>query len=305
MNKIEENKREESKKFQDSFYRMPKALFIDPRYQNITAEAKVLYTLMLDRQALSKKNNWIDQDGDVYIFFTIQEAMRLLNVGHEKAIKLFVMLEHGKGVGLIRRKKLGQGKPAMIYVQEIKESENHEDMQNSKTPQNRNQEFRKQERNKTEENKNDVNSLSIYPSVTVKKDKITPPEKVEKANEIECADPYEKIIKENIEQNVLLERHPYDLETILGIAGLITDTVNSRRMTIRLDCQDVPQEIVKSRFLKLNFFHIEYILEHLSKNITKIRNFKSYLLTMLYNAPATMSAYYSAAVAYDLGSGFA
>lgn len=297
-------KKEESKKYSDSFYRMPKALFTNPKYQDITVEAKVLYALMLDRLALSKKNNWIDQDGNVYIFFTMQEAMRLLNVGHEKAVKLFAMLDQEKGIGLIRRKKLGQGKPAMIYVKELKESTDDENNQNPKTPQNRIQTFCKSECNKTDENKNNGTSLSINPSTTVKESGFVPSEKVGRTDELEYSIHYEEIVKENIEQDVLLERHPYDQETIRGIADLITDTVTSRRKTIRLDCQDIPQEIVKSRFLKLNFCHIEYVLEHLTKNMTKIRNFRSYLLTALYNAPATMSAYYSAAVSYDLSTGF-
>lgn len=298
-------KKEESKKYSDSFYRMPKVLFTNTKYQDITVEAKVLYALMLDRLALSKKNNWIDQDGNVYIFFTMQEAMRLLNVGHEKAVKLFAMLDQEKGVGLIRRKKLGQGKPAMIYVKELKEPADDKNKQNPKTPQNGNQTFCKSECNKTEENKNNGTSLSINPSAKVKESRFVPSEKVGKTDELEYAVHYEEIVKENIEQDVLLERHPYDQETIRGIADLITDTVTSRRKTIRLDCQDIPQEIVKSRFLKLNFCHIEYILEHLTKNMTKIRNFRSYLLTALYNAPATMSAYYSAAVSYGMSTGFA
>lgn len=297
-------KGETEKNAQEGYCRMPKFLFTDPRYGGITTEAKVLYAFMLDRLALSKKNNWIDQEGNVYIFFTMQEAMKLLGVGHEKAVKLFAMLDQEKGVGLIRRKKLGQGRPAMIYVRELKGPENCGTGQNSKTPQTGTPNIRKPERNNTEVNDNNRDSLSTNPDAA-EEGRNTSQEGKDRVDEIERAAYYGEIVKENIEQDVLLERHPYDQETIQGIADLITDTVTSRRKTIRLDCQDVPQEIVKSRFLQLNFSHIEYILEHLSKNMTKIRNFKSYLLTVLYNAPATMSAYYSAAVACDFGAGLA
>lgn len=301
MKKMVERRRETDKKSQEGYCRMPKSLFTDPKYRGIAAEAKVLYAFMLDRLALSKKNNWIDRDGNTYIFFTLQEAMELLNIGHEKAVKLFAMLDQEKGVGLIRRKKLGQGRPAMVYVQELQEAENLQNKQNPEIPKTGSQKLRKSEHNNTEWNNNNRSFLSINPDITEKAEDAMPKRNGGRVDEAERA-AYEEIVKENIEQEVLLERHPYDQETIQGIADLIADAVTSRRKTIRLDCQDIPQEIVKSRFLKLNFSHIEYVLERLAKNMTKIRNFKSYLLTVLYNAPVTMGAYYSAVVAHDFGT---
>lgn len=294
-----EKKRQTDSKNHEGYCRMPKSLFTDPRYKDISTEAKVLYTLMLDRLSLSKKNGWLDQEGNTYIIFSMRETMELLDVGHEKAVKLFAMLDQDKGIGLIRRKKLGQGRPARIYVQEMEgfDTTGNNQNQNSGEPENRSQNFRKQERNKINNNKNNRSNQSINPDDTVEKNRNL-------TEEVECAIHYEEIVKSNIEQDVLMERHPFDQATIQGITDLITDTVTSRRKTIRLDCQDVPQELVKSRFLKLNFCHIEYILEQLSKNITRIRNFRSYLLTSLYNAPATISGYYSAAVAYDMATGF-
>lgn len=290
-------KSETDKKNRAGYYRMPKTLFTDPKYGGISTEAKMLYVFMLDRQSLSKKNGWFDQDGNIYIIFTLQEAMELLGIGHEKAVRLFAMLDQERGIGLIRRKKLGQGRPAMIYVNDIEGSDLPGHDQNSEKPENRSQDIHKQECNNTENNKTNINNQSIYPDD--KKEK-----QIELLCRVEDAIHYREIVKSNVEQDVLMERHPYDRETIQGIIDLITDTVTSRRKTIRLDCQDVPQELVKSRFLKLNFCYIEYILERLSKNMTKIRNFKSYLLTILYHAPSTIGGYYSAAVAYDMASGF-
>ena len=98
---------------QYSFYRIPKVLLTDPRYQSVSIEAKVLYGLLLDRMGLSVKNGWMDSDKRVYIYFTQEDAMNLMNCGKDKVTKLFRELD---GTGLIERKKQGQGRPTRIYV---------------------------------------------------------------------------------------------------------------------------------------------------------------------------------------------
>ena len=98
---------------QYSFYRIPKALMTDPRYKSVSVEAKVLYGLLLDRMGLSVKNGWMDSSRRVYIYFTQEDAMQMMDCGHNKAVKLFADLEQ---IGLIERKKQGQGRPTRIYV---------------------------------------------------------------------------------------------------------------------------------------------------------------------------------------------
>ena len=100
---------------QYSFYRVPKTILTDPRYKGVSIEAKVLYGLLLDRMGLSVKNGWMDSDGRVYIYFTQEDAMTLMNCGKDKATKLFRELDTD-GIGLIERRKQGQGRPARIYV---------------------------------------------------------------------------------------------------------------------------------------------------------------------------------------------
>ena len=100
---------------QYSFYRIPKALLTDPRYKSVSIEAKVLYGLLLDRMGLSVKNGWMDGDKRVYIYFTQEDAMNLMSCGKDKATKLFRELDKD-GIGLIERKKQGQGRPTRIYV---------------------------------------------------------------------------------------------------------------------------------------------------------------------------------------------
>ena len=92
-----------------TFYRVPKVLFMNERFWNISADAKMLYGILLDRMSLSAKNGWIDKNGRVYIIFTIDEAKMALNCAEQKAIKLLSELE--KEAGLIERKRQGLGKP--------------------------------------------------------------------------------------------------------------------------------------------------------------------------------------------------
>ncbi len=98
---------------QYSFYRIPKTLLTDPRYKSVSIEAKVLYGLLLDRMGLSVKNGWMDSDKRVYIYFTLENAMNMMDCGHNKAVKLFAELDSN---GLIDRVKQGQGRPTRIYV---------------------------------------------------------------------------------------------------------------------------------------------------------------------------------------------
>ena len=100
---------------QFSFYRVPKTLLTDPCYKSVSIEAKVLYGLLLDRMGLSVRNGWMDCDRRIYIYFTQEDAMALMNCGKDKATKLFQELDQG-GIGLIERKKQGQGRPTRIYV---------------------------------------------------------------------------------------------------------------------------------------------------------------------------------------------
>lgn len=100
---------------QFSFYRIPKALFTDPRFKRLSTSAKLLYGMLLDRMDLSRKNGWFDEMGRVYIYFTVAEAAEQLGCGPDKAMSLFAELDGKKGVDLIERRKQGLGKPAIIY----------------------------------------------------------------------------------------------------------------------------------------------------------------------------------------------
>ena len=101
-----------------TFYRVPKALFSDERFSALSAEAKLLYGLMLDRAAISRKNGLIDKHSRAYIYFTHDEVKEYFNCGKEKANKLMAELD-ARGIGLIQTKRQGLGKANIIYVKKF------------------------------------------------------------------------------------------------------------------------------------------------------------------------------------------
>ena len=103
----------------DSFYRLPRVFLTSELYSDISTEVKVLYGLMLDRVALSMRNGWREPDGRVFIYFTLNDVKRMLNVGKNKAVSLFQQMEK---LDLIRRRKQGQGKPARVFVRTFVEA---------------------------------------------------------------------------------------------------------------------------------------------------------------------------------------
>ena len=121
---------------QYSFYRVPKVLFTAECFKSLSCEAKVLYGLMLDRMSLSIKNRWFDEEDRVYIIFTVEEIAELLNCGTQKAVKLMKELDDNQGIGLIEKKRLGLGKPNVIYVKNFILKEKCSPEQRGKAPEN-------------------------------------------------------------------------------------------------------------------------------------------------------------------------
>lgn len=134
---------------------------------------------------------------------------------------------------------------------------------------------------------------SIYPKETE-----TPAKQDDGIDKIGLADAYREIICENVEYSILVER--YGKRRMDETVELMLEAVLSQRPYIRIAGDDFPREVVRSRFLKINSSHLEYVFECIDRNTTKVGNIKAYLLTALYNAPATMDSYYRAEVNHDL-----
>lgn len=132
-------------------------------------------------------------------------------------------------------------------------------------------------------------SLSIYQSIN--------PDGMDAMDERER---YEEIIRENLEVDILSQDSRYDIDRVNEIIEVMLDAICSTSPTLRVNNTDMPKEVVKSRLLKLNSSHIDYVFDAMRKSPSDIRNIRAYMLTALYNAPATIDNYYSALVNHDL-----
>ena len=116
-------------------------------------------------------------------------------------------------------------------------------------------------------------------------------------------DGYRELVKENIEYEYIVDSDPHKRDLIEEILNLIVDTIVVRRKQIRIGNAEYPFELVKGKLLKLNMNHIQYVLERMEKNYSKVHNIKSYLLTVLFNAPNTIGNYYQSEVNHDMYGG--
>ena len=114
---------------------------------------------------------------------------------------------------------------------------------------------------------------------------------------------YRELILENIEYDCLKRRYPLYRDDLNEIVELLVETVCAKRKTTRISGADFPHEIVRSRFLKLDSSHIEFVMDCLQKNTTQVRNMKQYLLAVLFNAPTTMNNHFTSLVNHDMHAG--
>lgn len=359
---------------QYSFYRVPKVLFTAECFKSLSCEAKVLYGLMLDRMSLSIKNRWFDEDDRVYIIFTVEEIMELLGCARQKAIKNIAELDTEKGIGLIEKKRLGLGKPNVIYVKNFMIQECPEPKPEEEQPENahntqkyENQTSRSMERefqevpetdfqkyenqtsgsvkntlqevpksdfrkcenqtsggmktelqevpksncNKTDINKTDVsetdysdtefNETDISETETILSDRIQSGDAgtaLGRKDVIEKMNAYRELIRERIEYSYHSEEDVDELVELMVEVMMMPDD-----SMIRIAGVDKPVALVKNRFMKMTYSHIEYVLFCLHRNTTKVGNIKAYLLTTLYNASLTINSYYQAEVNHDMYGG--
>ena len=278
---------------QFSFYRIPKILFSQDKFWNVSTDAKLLYGILLDRMNLSARNGWLDEAGRVYIIFTIEEIKESLGCAEKKAVKLLDELE--KKAELIERKRQGLGKPNLIYVKNfISESVERQFLNcqndNSATFQNTIQDLSKTQSNNTDIKNTDLSDTnSIFPS-----------DNCGKENGNEEYQQYYQYFYEQLGMEYLQKDYPYDVDRLENILELVVETVCSKRQIIRIGGDDRPIEVVKSRFMKLDSEHIRYVLDCFKENTTKIRNIRQYILASLYNAPTTIGSYFDALVRHDM-----
>ena len=234
---------------QYSFYRIPKALFQNDYFRNLSSDAKILYGLMLDRMSLSIKNQWFDEKNRAYIYFSIEDIMELLNCGRNKAIKSMQELDKENGIGLIEKKRQGFGKTNIIYVKSFMMREEKTELENaaiekftfqtdeeketdtevyktnfkksqketSRSPENKLQEVYISNSNNNNSSYNKKSDIESYP-ITSEENRLDSDNKA-------YVQAYEELVKENIDYESLLISHPVQKELIQGIYEMILETV--------------------------------------------------------------------------------
>ncbi len=252
-----------------SYFRIPKALFQDSRFRQLSTDARTLYGILLDRMSLSAKNGWLDEQERVYIIYTVREVRESLCCAEHKAVKLFRELEQAD---LIERKRRGLGRPSLIYVKNFSSgSPKVQNCANSKScvAENTVQVQPKPQSNKTKKNKTDWNN-PFFPDET---DRLTQREQLE------------GYFYQALEVELLLRLCPDDEDTIYQIVDLLVDTCSTKRKMLRIAGDDKPAEVVCSRLKKLNADHIRFVLNCLAENTSPVRNMKQYLQAVMNMIP--------------------
>lgn len=219
-----------------SYFRVPKILFRDIKFKDLSTDAKTLYGILLDRMGLSVKNGWLDEQGRVYIIFPVQEVMDALGCADNKATKLFRELEK---FGLIERKRRGLGKPNLIYVKNFADPRfRNREKNGSGAADSAQPEAAKSRGNKTEWNKTEGSEPDPFSS--------------DAESEPDERTRLEAYFMQSLEVDLLLRVCPDEEDTIHQIVNLLVDTCSSKRRMLRVAGDDKPAEVVRSRFMKLN-----------------------------------------------------
>lgn len=310
---------------QFSFYRVPRLLIKDERFKKLSSDAKLLYGLMLDRMSLSMKNEWFDDENRAYIIYTIDSIMEDLGCAKEKAVKVLAELDSVKGIGLVEKVRRGLGKPDIIYVKNFasiseqmdeKEPANADEItevgkSNFKKSENQTsgsseiepQEVGESNPNYTNYNQTNYNHTEESYNNPINQSATEKPQD-DVIDSMDDAQAYIELIKENINYDHHMKYDGYgEKELYDELFGIICEVVCVKRKSIRVAGEDYPYELVKSRFLKLNSSHLEYVIGCMKETTTKITNIKAYMITALYNAPTTINHFYQQEVQHDMYGG--
>ncbi len=268
---------------QFSFYRIPKALFTNDCFKDLSSDAKILYGLMLDRMSLSIKNQWFDEENRAYIYFSIEDIMELLNCGRNKAVKSLQELDDEKGIGLIEKRRQGFGKVTIIYVksfiqeeceeqkkekskmvkftnQTFVEKEETEEVYISNFEKSQNQTSRSPE-NKLQEvyisNSNNTNINKTNFSENKSNHIVSADVMGFEQDEMETLQAYQSLIKENLDYESLLVSHPHDKDQIDEIVDLIVETVMCKSEKVLIASNWYSGALVRGKFMKLDYSHVE------------------------------------------------
>ena len=302
---------------QFNFVKIPKPLLYDPIFGDLKIAEIITYSMMLDRMNLSIKNGWFDELGRAYIFCSLNDVREFAGCGKNKAVEIMKALED---IGLIEKVKGAPGTGTKVYVKNFIPKDDQkftnqtfgvvkiieDDVDNSAEVWKSNHETSENQTPEIPEikpvevwksNPNNNKYINTNNSNT-KSFRILP---ASKNTEQRCDEMgYAELIKSNIELDILKQRYPYDHEFLDGLYDLILETVLCKSDTIVVASNKYSTNFVRGKLLKLNMFHIQYVMD-CWKNLTDVpRNVKKYLLATLFNAPSTSDAYLKAEVNRDM-----
>ena len=289
---------------QFSYFRIPRLLITSPRFNGISVEAKLLYGLMLDRMGLSYKNGWLEEDGRVYIYYTIEEIAEDLNCKRDKAMKLLAELDPDNGIGLVIKKRQGQGKPSKLYVKRFTSGEKSAGTDFKKSAET---DFKKSAGTdfKKSAGADPKKSAGADPSYL---DNIYPdnsyPESVNPSILPSTGNPASaragagdgltdgQAVRERIKKQIDYDFLPYrfngwELKQADEMLELMVEVAMNRSHTMRVGRDEFVTTYVQDRFKAITIDHIEQVLQGLKENEGRITNVKAYLLASLFNAAAT------------------
>ena len=286
---------------QFSFYRVPRLLIKDERFKGLSSDAKLIYGLMLDRMSLSMKNGWLDDENRAYIIYTVDAIMEDLGFAKASCVKIMKELDTENGIGLIEKKRRGLRKPDIIYVK------NFSTITDAKTEEKTDNADKSTEVQKADPiytNYNQTNQSYIDMSYTNPINQSGNESMSEKRIDLmDDVNAYIELIKENIEYEHHMKYDDWQNKALYEeLFEVICEVVCVKRTTIRIAGEDYPYELVKSKFLKLNSGHLEYVIGCMHDTNTKITNIKAYMVTALYNSQSTINHYYQQEVQHDMDS---
>lgn len=312
---------------QHIFYRMPRAIMQDEYFKELSNDAKLLYMLMFNRLSLSLKNGWYDENR-AFIIYSIEEICQDLNCKRDKAIKTVKELDVESGIGLIKKRRQGLNRANMFFVMNFTIMEEQPDFTEDNVENFPSKSALQAEVDKTDYRKSEISTLGSLryrlqkvdcsDSNKIEKSKInksnnpivpfcdtggvrkTPPEDLPEGKKgMDNKKAYEEIVKENIEYETLIFDYPTRREVIDGIVNIISDIAAFPRETVKVNSQDMPYELVKSKLLKITMTGVQHVLDSLNKNATEIRSIRNYMITALYNVNDTMSTQIGCQVNHD------
>jgi len=318
----------------NTFYQMPKFIF-EGEFENLGNDARVLYSLLRDRHELSIKNQWINENGEVYLIFSRENMCDMLKLSEKTITKAMNALKKFK---LIDEQRRGLGKPNLIYLLSpqspdftqnrkiygsgegkftVLEGENFppNDTNTNKTNSDRDQ-LQSQSQSQTEDVTQEIKSSSyphsdgnanqIQSSNEVRATPTKPPE----ANKPPLKNPeptrehdeyrkYYKILQKNIEYSDFMYTRYDDLDLIDELINCMLDVICTKGETVKINGEEKNRTMVKEQYLKINYLDIEHVLDRYKEQQHKIKHVHSYLKTMLYTVKQEINHHYDNAVKAD------